>query len=612
ALEKVKAYRDQMLSRASQAMHAAHEAAAAGKRGESIRLLQSVPAPLLDESAIRLLGECQAYIDEFSRLSQETQTAIAAQKWLAAGSAIERLMELCPDDQKLPVLASQIASKLLASADRYFSKRRYSDAASCLDAVPANSRSEIYSQLRRKIDNVKWLSQQFDHEPYATPTLGRLAVRLSQQAPDDPQGNQLATQLATCLKESAPPSRGMFPHWKGARKSALGGDASILAWPQRIDCKANEVTRKLPGRFGVAIGLALQGLGEARIDKFLWEKKNLLGAITSRRKSNLCWGIDVGNSGIRAVLLQRDAGRISVSQAYAAEFPPATRADQEGPPTAGMVDAIQTMLQSITLGHAEVIANFSSREVLARFLELPPVSDKKASAMLDAETTRQFPVAVDELSMVRWVAPMPTTESTGRPAAILAAKKTAVASRLETLTQAGLKVTGLQSESIALVNFVAYEFASDWPVGDPAMHTDQSFSSSHSPTSPAIAVIDAGAVSTTLAVIDRVGFWFRLVEGGGEEMTLSLARSTKVVAAEAEKKKRDPAGLAYPVDAYPSIEERQEILAARLKQLIAEPLKQNPQWTIAQTWAVGGACLAHGWMRRVLCKNVAELAQPNH
>ncbi len=605
ALEKVTSLRDQVVNKAAAAMEAAARAAESQDRDEVVRLLESVPSQLLDEASTKLLAQCRAYVGELSDLAESMRGAIAEKNWPFAGVLIDRMMEMRPEEASYRSLAGQIAARLMSEADRLFSKREYGAAVDFLDAVPATNHDTAYAELRQKIDHVEWLNAQFEFEPYATPTLGRLAVRLSKQSPDDPRGKDLVTRLAARLKQPQSSKRHLFPDWTGSRRSQLGGEAAILGWPLKVDCRGDAVTKKLPGRFSIAIGLALQGLGIARVSNVLWEKKSLLGAIASRRKAKMCWGIDIGNAGVRAVLLQRDAkdNDVAVIQAYSAEFAPATRLGKEGKSILACRDAIKSMLETINIGSVDVFANFSSRETLVRFLELPPVDDKKAKSLLDAEVVGQFPLAADELNLIKWFADKPEEDAVGRPAAIVAARKFAVTNRIDFLTEAGLKITALQCEALALINFAAHEFAGDLNPTEPTEQSPDATTIVTNRPRSAIAIVDAGAASTTVALIEQRGFWFRTIEGGGEELTMNLARSAKVVADEAEKLKRDPSGLANPATDYPPVEERQEALARRLGQVVAEPLKQTRGLTISQTWAVGGACLAHGWLRRVLCRS---------
>lgn len=591
AIGKIEQLRDSTLARVAEAKAAAVIAVQRGDKLEIQRLLCSVPSQFLDEDSRSLLAKTQAFNSETQFLRDELKAAAAENNWSRTGSLLSRLIVLCPEEKSLVAMARQVTEKLVAKADVLFVKQKYSAALECLDSVPTICQTDDYAENRQRIQTANWLIQQFASEPFATPTLGRLAVRLSKHASDDPTGKSLATDIASRLKQPPASSQEPYPHWTGNRRSVLGGQVAVLGWPKSITCKGDAIVKKMPARFSVAFGLALQGLGGTKIETKFGEKKSLLSAITSRRKTKVCWGIDVGNSSIKAVLLQRDASETVVIDSYTADYPPANRLGSESHGILAARDAIQKMVKERNLEKVEIWVNFPAREVLSRFIELPPVDDKKAKALLDCEVVDQFPVNLDELDLMKWFAEKPDASGIGRPAALIAARKFKVKQRLDFLAEAGLKVAGLQCEQLALANFAYHEFAEIMKGEEGSLEL------------PAIAMVDVGAAATTLLIVDRNGFWFRTIEGGGEDMTMAIARSAKVVANEAEKLKRDPSSLPLPDSQYQPVEEKQLAMANRLRQVVAEPLKDRRDLKIQQTWVVGGGCFTFGWLRRVVCEN---------
>ncbi len=166
---------------------------------------------------------------------------------------------------------------------------------------------------------------------------------------------------------------------------------------------------------------------------------------------------------------------------------------------------------------------------------------------------------------------------------------------MDLLASAGLKVTGLQCEPIALANFAAKELAEFIGIES----ADQSPSS--------VALIDSGASSTTLLILHRDGFWFRTVDSGGAELTSALARSTKLVGNEAEMLKRDPSKLLSLAEPYLEVEKKQHSLVERLRQLVPLAQKAFPSLQIDQTWLVGGNVLTHGLARRLARQSISHL-----
>jgi len=242
--------------------------------------------------------------------------------------------------------------------------------------------------------------------------------------------------------------------------------------------------------------------------------------------------------------------------------------------------------------NAEFWVNYPTRDVLARFVELPPVDNKKAMSLLDAEATGQFPVNVDELDLLKWIADKPEREGIGRPSVLIAARKFLVKQRWDFLNEIGLKPKGMQCESIALMNLVWHDFKD---VLEAAAESEL--------TIPAIAVVDSGATSTTLSVVASRRLWFRSIDGGGESLTSALARSAKVVRDEAERLKKSPHELSLPAEQLSPIEEKQNAINHRLRQLMGEMLQENRNVQIVKTLVTGGAVLGHAWIKRAICKH---------
>ncbi len=299
----------------------------------------------------------------------------------------------------------------------------------------------------------------------------------------------------------------------------------------------------------MAIGLALQGIGEAKYEGQLNERKGFLSNLQSN-KGQRAWGIDVGTSSLKAICLMKEKQGFAVVSAYYEEYPATNQVAVATENATRAREAIVKMLAEVDPGKDKVWVNFPARETLPRFLLLPPIDDKKVKQLLDSEVSSQFPIEVDQLGMMRFVADS-GTDREGRPAALVSARKLAISQRIDLFASAGLKIAGLQCEPIALANYAAFELADLIGIEGP----DKSLSS--------IAVVDSGASSTTLLIVHRDGFWFRTVDSGGAEFSSALARSTKVIGSEAEMLKRDPSRLPSPAEQYAEVEKKQHSLIER-------------------------------------------------
>ncbi len=309
------------------------------------------------------------------------------------------------------------------------------------------------------------------------------------------------------------------------------------------------------------------------------------------KKRKACWGIDIGSASMKAVCLEEQEGGplLVVDSFYEKYAAPLCRSSVQDDDTTAVESAIANFLESRDVGDTPIWANLSASKLVSRFLRLPPVKDKAARSLLDQEVDQKIPIAVDELSIARWIGELGKDQIHGRPALITAARRQVVESRLERLRECGLTVTGLQADTTALVNFAVHEFAEEW-----------SDDEQDDAETPAVALIDCGASCTNLVLVSGEAHWSWTLEAGGEDMTALLARETKTTHGEAEQLKHNPAALVMPATQYKSIEQRQSELRVRLQTSLAEALRQNPRFKVSQCWCFGGECLSHGWVRRVL------------
>lgn len=591
ALPKVTMLKEQVLRKVEDAQAKALAAFKAEEHGTVIDLLSSLPAMLLSPEATAALAKAIAKEKEVTELNDGLRDAISTRDYCAAGSLLERAIELFPDDPAFRKLAQKVSSKLMSAAESLFERCDYDAALDRLDSIPTSCQNEDYGAIKDRIATVDWLTHQFAAEPFATPSLGKLAIRLSKEVPNDPRGRELTNKIGATLKEPRRDPFVVYPSWGAKRESAIGGDVAIFGWPQSIDFSGQATIQQQPGRFGVAFGLALQSLGVANFTPGFTQKKKLIEQLSKKRATSTGWGIDIGTSAVKAVQLRRDGDKLVVANAYTAEYPEVVRPGRDNSAMLAMRETLKEMVTQLELQNADCWVNYPSRDILVRFIDLPPVDNKKAMKLLEAEVEGQFPVNTDELEILKWVADNPEREGYGRPSVLIAARKFLINLRWSFLSELGLKPSGMQCESIALMNLIWRECAEQLEIKD-----------DKSTTVPAIAIVDAGATSTTFCVVAAKRFWFRTIDGGGEEATMALSRSAKVVREVAERMKRVPHEIPLPATQYHPVEEKQEASRHRMVQLIDELTRNNRELVIDKTLVTGGACFGFGWIRRAICK----------
>ena len=608
AIEKVQALRDRAVASAEAMAAKAKEAFKNQQREDAAKYVQQIPEPLRDDETKKILAESISYLGQASSLITDLQDSIKQRDWLLAGSLLQQVLDLSPDDEQLKKLGAQVADKLYKMSDKFFGKCNYERAVDCLNNVPATCRNPQHDSRLNEIERILWLSRQFSPEPFATATLGRLAVRYSKEAEHDEGAAALVKELAAQVRQKAETPRDPWSPWRTPRQSWCGGPAGFLAYPQAIGYEKDSQLRKVPGRFSVAIGLAAQGIGLGRIKDNFVEAKGLLGGF--RRKKNSAWGVDIGSSGIRAVLLTRnEEGELVIEESYQQNFEaPTCRIGREQEQDETIRAAVEAMVEEVEIGDTPVWVNLPANDLVTRFVRLPPLNDKQAKAMLQVEAEQRIPLPLEDLKVINWIASIGEDEVTGRPASVSAARKSIVGARLELLGEAGLKVSGMQAESLALVNFIDVEFAELWPNFDDDNEDGESESEASlrglEEKLDSVLLMDAGTSKTTVVIVSSEAFWFWNAESGGEMLTTAVAANSKLVAADAEQRKFNPATLDEPGVEFAVVEQRQNELRARLEKMVEEAKKQNERFDIVQSWCVGGSCLTHGWIRRVmLAKN---------
>lgn len=605
--EKVAKLHQDTGQKTQQVLDAAKDAFQQDDFDRVVSLLSAVAEPLLDDDSARNLHFSQDRTHRKKSLQLELRAAVGEKRWTSAGEIVGQLLELNPDKRSVIDAAEKISLKLRRSCEKLYERHDYKRAADALDAIPGSLQNDADSQLRHRVDTAGWLATQFDAQPFATSTLGRLAVRFSKTAPANPLAQTSLQRLSTQVKQSPPDPRAAFALLGDQPISWLGGPVSMMAIPTSVETTSPQRAeiRSSACGFGVAIGLALQGLGQAQIETDLAPKKGKLASLVKRKKM-LCWGVDVGSAGIRAVKLKLEKGDAKpvVSELFQQTYDvPACRLGGSGSSEIDLeptgIDArgtvgktVQDFVASCDMADTDVWTNLPASDAISRFLQLPPVKDVQAEKLLDDEIRLKIPFPEDQLAVVRRVAPVGPGVSDGRPAMIVAAKKDVVARRLDWLAAAGLTVTGLQVTPLALANFAAFEFVDlldQAPVGDERK-------------APAVALVDAGASMTTLVYVSKDACLYWTIEQGSEDLTSRLARSTKLTKAEAEQLKINPAGLQHPKHDYQEIEAKLDELRHRLTKASADLLNKAPYLDPMQTWCFGGGSKVHDWARRVVCK----------
>ena len=234
---------------------------------------------------------------------------------------------------------------------------------------------------------------------------------------------------------------------------------------------------------------------------------------------NVAWGIDIGESAIKAVRL-RKVGDSVIVQDYRT-VPCETRPEdaQGGDRDARIRNALATLQREIKLKGATVAVSMPGRDVFPRFISLPPVEKKRIPELVRYEARTQMPFPIEEVIWDYQPLAEEVTPGEEVEVALFAIKRATVYTFLDSLASAGLRPDLVEICPLALYNFLMY---------DRTVETGT-------------VIIDIGAENTDLVVMDGERFWTRNVSISGNDITRALQEKYQISFEEAENLKRKAA-----------------------------------------------------------------------
>jgi len=226
-----------------------------------------------------------------------------------------------------------------------------------------------------------------------------------------------------------------------------------------------------------------------------------------------CWGLDLGESGVKAAKLRREGKRLVVEDFFVVPYAEV----QSQPP----VPRPELIARAITRAAAKigrgnrVVAGIPSENVLSRFIGLPPVDKRRIPEIVRYEARQQIPF---DLSEVQWdyqrvrkdLVPGEEIEI-----GLFAVRREVVEQYLAALAPVAANLVGLQINPLAVYDYVRRDLK---------------------PTEPLI-ILDIGAKSTDFIIIEGPKFWIRNLPIAGNSFNQVLQKKFNISFEEAEKVK---------------------------------------------------------------------------
>jgi len=576
----------------------------------AVRLIETTPQGLRSERACAILEEARACLEEIAALDDELATAIASERTLPLLPKVARLLTLQPDHARARDLAERFRDRACRAAETKIAKHQYRAARDLLATLPEVARNDQVEALRRRASEIVWLGDDLRTAPVVDATLVEVAQRLAALAPDDPRVAKLFDEVRRREKIGVRDPRRAHPPWASApEKTHLGRPVDWLTGFRRVrigDDLAESMLVEHPGHLYVACGLALEGLGRGpiRLNLLPQDGPTRLGRIAGllnedpltwvgrKRAPRTAWGLDLSTSGLKAVKLvsRGERGEIAVDRvdvlAHRKMLSEAL-SDEEGQTL--IEDTVKAFCQRNPVKADRICLGLTGRMVLSQRFTMPALDPVKREKVIAYEARHRIPIPLDESAWGYEVTGRREGEKSAREEEVLlvAARKPPLLAHLAVLRKLGLRVDVVQSDFLALHNFVVYD----------RLGGERSEGDSREDSQGPVAVVDVGSDQTHLIVSLPGSFWHRSSRLGGEQFTRGLVREFQLTVAQAEALKRRPARAESLHRMYHALEPALESLAAEVRSMLDAFAAAHPTQPVERVLGCGGTLQLHGLLR---------------
>ena len=320
-------------------------------------------------------------------------------------------------------------------------------------------------------------------------------------------------------------------------------------------------------------------------------------------KSNAVWGIDIGQTALKALRCRphdKEPRRI-VAEAFDYIEYPKILSQPEADRGELIADALSQFVSRNNVKGDRVAVSVPGQTGLARFIKLPPVESKKIPDIVKYEARQQIPFALED---VVWDYQQLAggSEEDGyileTEVGLFAMKRDQVARSLEPLEDVGVDVHYIQLAPLAIYNFVCFDRL---PELDPK---------EYDPENPpkSVVIISLGTDTTDLVITNGFRVWQRNIPIGGNHFTKSLSKELKLTFSKAEHLKRHATEADDPKAVFQAMRPVFSDLLAEVQRSIGYFTSIDKKAKIGQIIALGNAMKLPG-LQRYLSQNLDQEIQ---
>lgn len=215
------------------------------------------------------------------------------------------------------------------------------------------------------------------------------------------------------------------------------------------------------------------------------------------------WGIDIGQSAVKGVLLEAGAGTVRILRADAVTYrgePPKQKADPSRDKR--MWAALKTFQERNKIKGEGIVVAIPSSALLINEFTVTPVGRRSLEELIAFEAQNQIPFVLEDVVWDYHLFPEAPEHGPERRGLLFAVKKASLANYRACFEAAGLPMPdAVIPAPLALLNFIKFET---------------------SEVERTILAIDVGAETTQILCIKGGRFWMRGLSAGGNRITASL------------------------------------------------------------------------------------------
>ncbi len=292
------------------------------------------------------------------------------------------------------------------------------------------------------------------------------------------------------------------------------------------------------------------------------------------------WGIDIGRGATKGVLLRKSARGLELLKADM-EIVDVQPGANESQIDDAARNALAAFLKRNRIRGEKVFVSIPGHTAFNRILRIPPVEAKKLASSVRFEAQQQIPFPIEEVVWDYHLLPRDASSGEDWEVNLFAVKKDFVEKTMQALGIAGLEADGIQVSPLALFNFTRYDLN----------------------LRGANVLIDMGAESTDLILLDSDKTWIRNIPIAGSDITKQLEEKFKIPFAEAEKLKLKATGTKQAQKIFKVMKPTLAEMSAEISRSIGYYTSQMPDIKFKDIYLLGNSSQLVG-LRRFLAESL--------